>query len=146
MYLARTDYSLLNPVLDRGFFPAWVYYHVPSPFSSRPQLELIGPSLDAQSPYFSWFPLAAPQMPLHLSAPQLFWPRIVGLPPSGPTCERSFSLLPFLQSLGFGQTLSSCIFRGPTRRGSVLPNWTDSTSVHFASLSGYGTRPHLLDL
>lgn len=57
--------------------------------------------------------------------------------------SRSSSTLPFLQSLGFGQILSSCIFRGPTRRGSVLPNWTDSTSVHFASLSGYGTRPHL---
>lgn len=84
VYLARTDCSLVNPVLDRGFFLAWVYYHVPS-FSSRPQLALIGPSLRAQNPYFSWFPLAAPQMPLHLFAPQLFWPRIVDLPSTLPS-------------------------------------------------------------
>lgn len=106
------------------------------------QLAPSGPRLHAQSPYFSWFPLASPQMLLHLFAPQLFWPRIVGLPPSLRTCEPTFSL-PFLQSLGFGQTLSSLIFEVPRAAiRSSIPNRINWILVQFASLSSSGSRLH----
>lgn len=81
-------------------------------------------------------------MLLHLFAPQLFWPRIVGLPPFLLTCEPTFSF-PFLQPLGFGQTPSSRIFEVPhTAVRSSIPNRTNWILVQFASLSWSGSRLH----
>lgn len=124
MYLPRIDCSF--PVSDGAlsFCPACTVVFLLVWVLDGPQIAPSGPSLRAQTLYFSWFPLASSQMRFHLFAPQLFWPRVVGLPPFLPYAP-TFSL-PFLQPLGFGQTPSSriCEVSHAAVRSSI-PNRTN---------------------
>lgn len=139
MYLARIDCSFPVPDGALSFGPGCTVIFLLVWVLDGPQLVPSGPSLRAQ---FSWFPFASPQMLLLLFAPQLFWPRIGDLLPSLLTCEPTVSF-PFLQSLGFGQTSSSCIFEVPhTAVRSPIPNRTNWILVQFASLSWSCSRLH----
>lgn len=133
LFLYQTGLSF-GPGCTVMFLLAWVL--------DGPQLAPSGPSLRPQSPYFFWFLHASKQRLLHLFAPRLFWPRIVGLPPSLRTCEPTFSF-PFLQFLSFDKSLSSRVFEVPhTVVRSSIPNRTNWILVQFVSLSWSGNRLH----